>query len=149
METKTAVEICPTTTQAHVKAGALLVDVREKNEVAQLAYDVPNIVNIPLSEFEERYHELPKDKELVMVCRGGGRSLKATYYLMNMGYENVVNMQHGIVRWVQRGFPTKGDTNSVLAKSDSSSSCCSPSSEATSKSSSCCDAPNSDGSLCC
>ena len=146
METKTAVEICPTTTQAHVKAGALLVDVRERDEVAQLAYDVPNIVNIPLSEFEERYQELPKDRELVMVCRGGGRSLKATYYLMNMGYVNVVNMQHGITRWVQKGFPTKGDTNSVLVKNEA---CCSPSPSATSKAGSCCDAPNSDGSACC
>ncbi len=148
METKTATEICPTTTQGRVKAGALLVDVRERDEVAQLAYDVPNLINISLSEFEERYQELPKDKELVMVCRGGGRSLKATYYLMNMGYENVVNMQHGIVRWVQKGFPTKGDTNSVLAKSDSSS-CCSPASATNASSGSCCDAPNSDGSPCC
>ncbi|MDZ7650912.1 MAG: rhodanese-like domain-containing protein [Cytophagales bacterium] len=149
METKTAIEICPTTTQGRVKAGALLVDVRERDEVAQLAYDVPNIVNIPLSEFEARYQELPKDGELVMVCRGGGRSLKATYYLMNMGYENVVNMQHGIARWVQKGFPTKGDASSVLAKNESSS-CCSPSPAATSNSSgSCCDAPNSDGSPCC
>jgi rhodanese-related sulfurtransferase len=123
METKTANEICPTTTQGRVKAGALLVDVRERDEVAQLAFDVPNFVNIPLSEFEERYQKLPKDKELVMVCRGGGRSLKATYYLMNMGYENVANMQHGIVRWVQRGFPTKGDTLSVLVK-DENAGCC-------------------------
>ncbi|MFN3841058.1 MAG: rhodanese-like domain-containing protein [Cyclobacteriaceae bacterium] len=147
METKTAIEICPTTTQGRVKAGALLVDVRERDEVAQLAYDVPNIVNIPLSEFEARYHELPKDKELIMVCRGGGRSLKATYFLMNQGYKNVVNMQHGIIRWVQRGFPTKGDTNSVLVKNESAGCCGTPAAAATS--SSCCDAPNSDGSPCC
>jgi rhodanese-related sulfurtransferase len=147
METKTAVEICPTTTQGRVKAGALLVDVRERDEVAQLAYDVPNIVNIPLSEFENRFHELPKDQELVMVCRGGGRSLKATYYLMNMGYDNVANMQHGIIRWVQRGFPTKGDSSSVLVKNDNAG-CCGTSAPAA-KSSSCCDASNSDGSPCC
>ena len=134
METKTAIEICPTTTQGRVKVGALLVDVREKDEVAQLAFDVPEIINIPLSEFEDRYSELPKDRELVMVCRDGMRSLKTTYYLMNQGYENVMNMQHGMVRWVQRGFPTKGDTNSVLIKSDSAG---------------CCDTPNSDGSPCC
>jgi len=144
METKTAVEICPTTTQGRVKAGALLVDVRERDEVAQLAYDVPNIVNIPLSEFENRFHELPKDQELVMVCRGGGRSLKATYYLMNMGYDNVANMQHGIIRWVQKGFPTIGDSSSVLVKNENVG-CCGTSA----KSSSCCDASNSDGSPCC
>lgn len=147
METKTVVEICPTTAQAHVKTGALLVDVREYDEVAQLAYDVPNIVNIPLSEFEERYQELPKDRELVMVCGGGGRSLKATYYLINQGFENVVNMQHGITRWAQRGFPTKGDTSSVLAKNESAECCGTPNPAA--KSGSCCDAPNSNGGSCC
>jgi len=124
MENQTLVkEICPTTTQEWVKKGALLVDVREKDEVAELAYDVPNIINIPLSEFEERFNEIPKDKDLVMVCKGGGRSLRAAGFLVNHGYTNVVNMQHGIARWVQKGFPTKGNT-SVVTGSDS---CCSTS----------------------
>lgn len=130
-------EICPTTTQSWVKRGALLVDVRERDEVAQLAYDVPNIVNIPLSEFEIRYKELPFDMELVMVCRSGGRSLRAAGFLINNGYDpgKVVNMKHGIIRWVQKGFPTKGDTSSVLdnvqnsgcceTTTESSQSCCS------------------------
>ena len=60
-------EICPTSTQEWVKRGALLVDVREMEEVEELAFDVPNIINIPLSEFEDRYQEVPTDKEVVMV----------------------------------------------------------------------------------
>lgn len=130
METvEKAKEICPTTTQKWIGEGAILVDVREQDEVATLAYDVPNLIHIPLSEFEERFQEIPKDKKVVMACKNGGRSLKATYYLLNHGYdrENVVNMQHGIIRWVQRGFPTKGDTSSVLGSQGdccSSSNCC-------------------------
>lgn len=124
MENQTLIkEICPTTTQEWVKNGALLVDVREKDEIAELAYNVPNIINIPLSEFEERFTEIPKDKDVVMVCKGGGRSLRATGFLVNHGYDKVVNMQHGIARWVQKGFPTKGNT-SVVTGSDS---CCSTS----------------------
>ncbi|MCI4442812.1 MAG: rhodanese-like domain-containing protein [Lentimicrobium sp.] len=128
MENQTLVkEICPTTTQKWVKEGALLVDVREKDEVAQLAYDVPNIINIPLSVFEEHFTEIPKDKPVVMVCESGGRSLRAAGFLVNHGYENVVNMEHGIIRWVQKGFPTKGDTASVLGADGgccSTSGCC-------------------------
>ena len=124
MENQTLVkEICPTTTQQWVKDGALLVDVRENDEVAELAYDVPNIINIPLSEFEERFNEIPKDKPVVMVCKGGGRSLRAAGFLVNHGYENVVNMQHGIIRWVQKGFPTKGNTSA----STGNDACCSTS----------------------
>ena len=117
-------EICPTTTQVWIKNGALLVDVREREEVAQLAYDVPEILNIPLSEFEERYTEIPKDKEVVLVCKAGVRSLRAAGFLINHGYDNVVNMKHGLARWVQKGFPTKGDISGIVA-SAASSSCCS------------------------
>jgi rhodanese-related sulfurtransferase len=124
MENQTLVkEICPTTTQEWVKNGALLVDVREKDEVSELAYDVPNIINIPLSEFEERINEIPKDRDVVMVCKGGGRSLRAAGFLVNHGYDKVVNMEHGITRWVQKGFPTKGNTSAVTG----GDSCCSTS----------------------
>ncbi|MDZ7615044.1 MAG: rhodanese-like domain-containing protein [Flavobacteriaceae bacterium] len=79
MENQTFVkEICPTTTQNWIKEGALLIDVREKDEVNDLAYDVPNSINIPLSEFEERFNEIPKDKPVVMVCKGGSRSLQSS-----------------------------------------------------------------------
>ena len=108
------IEICPTTTQGRVRKGALLVDVREENEVAELAFDVPDIVNIPFSKFDERFLELPKNRELVMVCALGIRSYKAVETLLNNGYDRVVNMQYGIVRWVEKGFPTKGDTSIVL-----------------------------------
>ena len=153
METKQTMvnEICPTTTQAWVKKGALLVDVRERDEVEQLAYDVPNIVNIPLSEFEIRYKELPFDKALVMVCRGGGRSLRAAGFLINNGYDpvKVVNMQHGIIRWAQKGFPTKGDTSTVLGTSTNSGCCGTTNTKSGTDNNSCCDSPNSDGSACC
>lgn len=121
-------EICPTTTQEWVKNGAILVDVREIDEINEIAYDVPNILHIPLSEFEDRYTEIPKDKVAVMVCRSGGRSLLAAGFLVNHGYDKVLNMQHGLIRWAEKGFPTKGDTSALLGNKNSSS-CCTPSSD--------------------
>lgn len=131
-------EICPTTTQEWVKNGALLVDVREKHEVEELSFDVPNIINIPLSEFEERFTEIPKDQYVVMVCKSGGRSLRSAGFLINHGYDpnKVVNMKHGIIRWVQKGFSTKG--NSAIVNTDSSG-CCDTSSTKTVNTSNCCD----------
>lgn len=127
MENQTLVkEICPTTTQDWVKNGALLVDVREVDEVAQLAYDVPNIINIPLTVFEENFTKIPKDRDVVLVCKSGARSLRAAGFLVNHGYDKVVNMKHGMIRWVQKGFPTIGDTSSVMG--NDGSSCCSGSS---------------------
>ena len=124
---KQAKEICPTTTMGKVKEGALIVDVRNKDEVAEVTFDVPNYMNIPLNELENRINEIPKDKEIIMVCRSGERSLKTTYFLMNAGYQKVFNMRDGIIKWASKNFPTKGDTSSLLAQSNcdcSQPNCC-------------------------
>ncbi len=114
---KEAKQICPTTTKGKVAEGALIVDVRRKSEVEDVTFDVPNYINIPLQELEERMNEIPKDKEVVFVCRSGERSLRATYYMMNHGYENVYNMRDGIIKWASKGFPTKGNVEGLLNNS--------------------------------
>ena len=124
---KQAKEICPTTTMSKLKEGALMVDVRNTTEVNDVTFNVPNYINIPLNELEDRINEIPKDKEVIMVCRSGKSSLKSTYFLMNAGYENVYNMRDGIIKWASKGFPTKGNIENLLTSSScdcSSSNCC-------------------------
>jgi len=121
---KPAKEICPTTTKGKVKAGALIVDVRNKKDVEIVSFDVPNYLNIPLLELEDRINEIPKDREVVFVSRKGEKSLKATYFAMNAGYEQVFNMRDGLVKWVAKGFPTKGDTTSLFIIGNFNSDCC-------------------------
>jgi rhodanese-related sulfurtransferase len=127
METYSLVkEICPTTTQKWIRNGALLVDVREKDESSKLAFDVPNIINIPLSNFEERFQELANDQDIIVVGADPLKSLRAAGFLVNHGYKNVVNMKFGLERWVQKGFPTKGDISVINERNSccSSDSCC-------------------------
>lgn len=88
-----------------IKNGAILVDVREQNE-----YDdqhIPGSILIPLSEFAERFEELPKDKPLVMQCRSGARSARAGEHLLANGYTDVVNMAGGILAWAEAGLETE------------------------------------------
>ncbi len=118
-----AKEVCPTTTRRLIGEGALLVDVREPREVQALAFDVPDIFYIPLSELEARWSEIPKDREVVMVCLGGERSLKATYYMQYHGYSQVSNMAGGIEKWVKKGFPVKGQLPTTGA---CATGCCGP-----------------------
>ena len=117
-----AKEVCPTTTQSLLKQGYTLVDVRERDEIATLAFDVANLIIMPLSELEQRYAELPKDRPLILACQNGSRSLRATYYLMNKGYTNATNMKFGMERWVARGFPIQGDPGALADKP--TSGCC-------------------------
>lgn len=123
---KEAKQICPTSTLRKINEGALLVDVRNAEEVAKVSFDVPNSINIPLNELESRINEIPKDKEIVMVCLSGEQSLKTTYFLMNAGYETVYSMKNGIIKWASKGFPTKGDINSLelVTSCCSNSNCC-------------------------
>ena len=119
-----AKEVCPTTTLRMAREGALLVDVRERSEVAAVGFDVPDLVVMLLSEFEQRCAELPLDRDLVMVCRVGERSLRATYYLMHRGYTRVANMQGGIARWIGKGFPVTGNVAAAIAPSAASGCGC-------------------------
>jgi rhodanese-related sulfurtransferase len=153
-----AKEVCPTTTRRLLTEGALMVDVREANEVAALAFEVDSVVNIPLSQFEQRWAELPRDRELVLVCETGARSLKATYFLQYQGYEQVANMGGGLVKWMTKGFPVKGQRHVPAAAASAGSccggaavaatSCCDPTSVAESPSAPCC-SPTESGTVCC
>jgi len=123
VELPPAREVCPTTTRRLIAEGALLVDVRELAEVAQVAFDVPGVLLLPLSEFEQRFAELPRDRDLVLVCQVGERSLKATYFLMYQGYTRVANMEGGLLKWARKGFPIKGAQPDPAA-SAMTSGCC-------------------------
>lgn len=74
-----------------------VVDVREDEEVE--AGKIPQALHIRLSEIPERTDELDKSKSLVMVCRSGGRSMRAAEYLLTEGFE-VYNMDGGMLKWV-------------------------------------------------
>jgi rhodanese-related sulfurtransferase len=82
--------------------------VREHDEVAAAAYDVPGMIVLPLSELTDRFGELPKDRELIMACRSGGRSMRALQFLQGQGYDQVVNLEGGILRWQAEGHPMTG-----------------------------------------
>ncbi len=132
---KEAHEVCPTTTRRMIAAGALLVDVREVHEVQALAFEVPAILNIPLSELEQRWSEVPSDLELVVVSEVGERSLKATYLLQFHGYTRVINMAGGLTKWLSKGFPVKGQRG--VDTPTASSCCCSQAIHANAKSGCC------------
>lgn len=70
--------------RALVAAGALLVDVRTPAEFDE--GHVEGAVNIPVQELATRLSEVPRDKEVVVYCRSGGRSANATDILAEAGY---------------------------------------------------------------
>ncbi len=80
--------------------GAQLVDVREANEVA--AGTLPEAVNIPLSEFVDRFNELDTTRPVVLLCRTGARSGQAAGFLAANGFHDVTNLEGGMLAWSDR-----------------------------------------------
>ena len=84
--------------------GALIIVVREPNEYAQIR--AKGAVLLPLGRLNSRVKDLPRDRELLLMCRTGGRSQNATQFLVANGFENVTNVTGGIVAWYQATLPT-------------------------------------------
>lgn len=75
----------------------LLLDVREPNEF-QFAR-IESSVLIPLNQIPQRLGELNLQQEIVVICHHGVRSSQACMYLLNSGFEHVVNLTGGIDAW--------------------------------------------------
>ncbi len=62
-----------------------LLDVREPLEL--VVENIPGSINIPLSQLRSRLNELPRDKEINVICRSGQRAYYATRILMQNGFD--------------------------------------------------------------
>jgi rhodanese-related sulfurtransferase len=83
--------------------GAFVLDVREQSEWDE--FHAPNTTLIPLGELAGRVNELPKDKQIVVVCRSGNRSQKGRDILKQAGFSNVTSMAGGLKTWRDKGYP--------------------------------------------
>ncbi len=84
----------------------VLVDVREPDEWE--AGHAPQAVHVPLGQLGQRLGELPADTRLVMVCRSGNRSGRATEALVKHGHD-AVNLAGGMQAWARAGLPVVTD----------------------------------------
>ncbi len=79
------------------KKGMVILDVRTDKEYGH--GHIPGAVHVPLAEIGDRVKKLKKDKELVVYCQSGNRSIWAIKRLMGMGYKNLVNLKGGYNAW--------------------------------------------------
>lgn len=86
------------------KSGAdhLLLDVRNPDEVAICHLDGKLI---PLAELVNRYHELNPNQHIIVHCHAGGRSRRATEFLLAQGFTQVQNLRGGITAWANEIDP--------------------------------------------
>ena len=85
---------------AALPEGTVLIDVREPDEWAEA--HVPFARHIPLGDLTERVDEVPTDDTVYVICKMGGRSLRAAEYLIGQGID-AVNVAGGTQAWISAG----------------------------------------------
>jgi rhodanese-related sulfurtransferase len=90
-----------TATPSDVTDQTWLLDVREDDEWA--AGHIAGAVHIPMSGLLPRVAEVPRDRDVVVVCKVGGRSAQVTAYLLQQGWPSVRNLDGGVHAWVSAG----------------------------------------------
>lgn len=87
------------------QSSTFTVDVRTQEEWDE--YHAPNTTLIPLDQLQNRLSEVPKDKEILVVCRSGNRSQQGRDILLSAGY-NASSMAGGLKEWYAKGYPIEG-----------------------------------------
>jgi sulfur-carrier protein adenylyltransferase/sulfurtransferase len=95
--------------EALYKANAdiFILDVRNPDEYAICHLEDSHL--IPLKELPSRLNELNPNQHIIIHCHAGGRSRRATEFLIQQGFKNVCNLRGGITAWAN-------EIDSVMAK---------------------------------
>jgi len=86
--------------------GAYFLDVRTQDEWNQ--FHLAKSTLIPLDELKNRMSELPKDKDIVVICHSGSRSHEGELELKQAGFSRVTCLKDGLVAWAAAGYPLDG-----------------------------------------
>lgn len=87
------------------KNEAVLIDVREQNEVALESIPLENVLYHPMSVIMDRLPYISKDQNIILGCPGGMRSAKVANLLNLQGFPNVANLDGGFSKWKSLGLP--------------------------------------------
>jgi rhodanese-related sulfurtransferase len=108
LRNKSAIPTEISAAQAYKKyqQGAFILDVRSQEEWDQL--HIANSILIPLDELQSRMNELPRDRDIVVVCLSGHRSKEGMTLLQQAGFSRASCMTGGLTAWKAAGYPLEG-----------------------------------------
>ena len=81
----------------------VLIDVREPREFER--NHAKGARNIPVNQVMQRLGEIPKDRDVLVICQSGNRSGSAAKALMQAGYTRIFNVSGGTGAWMMHHLP--------------------------------------------
>ena len=82
----------------------MVVDVREPWEHAICHLEEAQL--LPMQEITARWQEIPQDRDIVVLCHHGMRSLQVADFLHDQGYTRLYNLIGGIAAWADEVDPS-------------------------------------------
>lgn len=88
---------------------ALVIDVRTPQEYTGPLGHIPGAQLKPVQQIDRWAKEIAalKDRPIVLVCRSGNRSSYAANYLKAQGFQQLLNVQGGMMAWNRKGLPVE------------------------------------------
>ncbi|HET7121050.1 MAG TPA: rhodanese-like domain-containing protein [Solirubrobacterales bacterium] len=93
--------------------GPVILDVRNASEYA--GEHIPGSLHIPYGDLAGRLDELPRERPIATICRGGKRSGLAASILQRAGFEGVVHVGEGVGVWRNGGHPIESGAAAATA----------------------------------
>lgn len=91
--------------EAFTNGQAIMIDVREMNEVKLKSVPLERVLNHPMSVIADRLPYIAKDQQIIVACPGGVRSVKVAQFLGKEGYLQVASLDGGFKEWKTMGLP--------------------------------------------
>jgi rhodanese-related sulfurtransferase len=85
----------------------LAVDVREEHEFAGPLGHIADAELYSLGSIPNSLLDLDRGRRLLLVCRSGGRSRKACEMLADQGFQDLTNLEGGMIAWNQASLPVQ------------------------------------------
>jgi rhodanese-related sulfurtransferase len=79
----------------------LLIDVRENEELADGS--LAGSIHIPMSQFKQRFQEIPRDQTIIVYCAHGVRSFHIAAFLGTRGY-HAISLKGGFAEWQEKQY---------------------------------------------
>jgi rhodanese-related sulfurtransferase len=100
--------ISPAEGYAKLKQGSFFLDVRTQPEWNQ--FHIKGSTLIPVEVLAARLNELPKSRDIVVVCLTGERSQRGAAILKQAGFPHVSYVSGGLQAWMAGGYPVESGT---------------------------------------
>lgn len=89
----------------------ILLDVRSLDEYQ--SGSIPEAICIPHAEIENQISRLDPDKEILVYCKSGTRSSKASKTLKKLGFQNITELEGGFTAWCENKYPIKKQRKAI------------------------------------